>query len=297
MRRLLPVAAMVCLVVAAPARADVFGPPAGKVLSGLSGSTSTASFSSQVGKRPAVFGFFTQWWGNNQFIFDSARASHSRLMLHISTNHGYGEPEKVTPLGIARGVGDSYLLSLNRKIADYGEPVYIRLMAEMNQTNNAYCAFNRNGSPRNAAHRTKAFKNAWRRSALILRGGPVSAIGQKTKALDLPPVRGPDAGDELPEPQVAMLWVPQTEGSPAIARNSAAAYWPGAGYVDWVGTDFYSKFPNFSKLETFYREFKQPFVFGEWALWGGDNPAFVSELFHFVNTHKRVRMMLYNLGN
>src|SRR3954453_19507449 len=211
MRRLLPVAAMVCLSVAAPARADVFGPPSGKVLTGLSGSVSTASYTSQVGKHPAVFGFFTQWWGNNEFIFDSARASGSRLMLHISTNHGYGEPEKVTPLGLARGVGDSYLLSLNRKIADFAEPVYVRLMAEMNQTNNAYCAFNRNGSPRNAAHRTKAFKNAWRRSALILRGGPLADIDAKLAKLHLPPVRGRDAGDELAEPQVALLWVPQTE--------------------------------------------------------------------------------------
>jgi hypothetical protein len=296
MRRL-PLALLLCLLVAAPARANVFGPPAGKVFTGLSGDESTAQFSAQVGKHPAVFGFFTQWYGGNRYAFADARAAHSRLMLHISTNHGYGEPEHITPLGIAQGRGDSYLLSLNRRIADFGEPVYIRLMAEMNQTNNAYCAFNRDGSSRGAAHSTKAFKNAWRRSALILRGGPVSNIDAQLAALHLPPVAGKDGGDMLPEPQVAMLWVPQTEGSPAIARNSAAAYWPGAKYVDWVGTDFYSKFPNFSKLETFYREFKKPFVFGEWALWGGDSPGFVNQLFHFVNTHRRVRMMLYNQGN
>src|SRR3954447_10455669 len=218
MRRLMPLAAVLCLALAAPARADVFGPPSGKVLTGLSGSLSTASYTSQVGKHPAVFGFFTQWWGNNQFIFDSARASHSRLMLHISTNHGYGEPEKVTPGGIAKGVGDSYLLSLNRKIADYGEPVYIRLMAEMNQTNNAYCAFNRNGTPRDAAHSTKQFIRAWRRSTLILRGGPVADIDAKLATLHMPAVRGRDAGDELPELQIAMVWVPQPEGSPPIAR-------------------------------------------------------------------------------
>jgi hypothetical protein len=218
-------------------------------------------------------------------------------MLHVSTNAGYGEPEQITPGGIAQGAGDSYLLSLNRKIAAFGEPVYIRLMAEMNQANNAYCAFNHDGSPRDAAHSTKAFKAAWRRSTLILRGGPVAAIDAKLASLHLPAVRGRDAGDELPEPQVAMLWVPQTEGSPAIARNSAAAYWPGAQYVDWVGTDFYSRFPNFAKLQTFYQRFKKPFVFGEWALWGGDDPGFVQRLFGFVNSHRRVRMMLYNQGN
>ena len=38
-------------------------------------------------------------------------------------------------------------------------------------------------------------------------------------------------------------------------------------------------------------------MFGEWGVWGGDNPGWVNELFRFVNTHKRVRMMLYNQGN
>ena len=69
-------------------------------------------------------------------------------------------------------------------------------------------------------------------------------------------------------------------------------------YVDWVGTDFYSKFPNFTDLETFYDDFPtKPFVFGEWALWDGDDPAFVHRFFDWVNGHKRVRMLLYNQGN
>src|SRR5919202_2723704 len=171
LRRLIPLAAVLCLAGAAPAAADVFGPPPGKVFTGVSGSQSTSLFTSQVGKHPAVFGFFTYWFAGNRYAFDAARAAHSRLMLHISTNHGYGEPERITPRGIAQGVGDSYLLSLNRKIAAFGEPVYIRLMAEMNQTNNAYCAFNRDGSSRGPAHSTANFKQALRRSVLILRGG------------------------------------------------------------------------------------------------------------------------------
>jgi hypothetical protein len=102
----------------------------------------------------------------------------------------------------------------------------------------------------------------------------------------------------LPQPQVAMAWVPQTEGTPNTHANRARAYWPGAKYVDWVGTDFYSKFPNFTDLETFYEDFPhKPFVFGEWALWGADSPGFVHRFFAFVNTHPRVRMLLYNQGN
>src|SRR4051812_8456784 len=210
MRRCLTLAAAVLALTAGPAHAQVFAPPSGKVFTGMSGSTSATSFTADVGKHPAVFGVFTFWNADFDYAFKAAKQANSRLMLHISTNHGYGEPERITPRGIAQGRGDRYLLSLNRKIADFGEPVYIRLMAEMNQTNNAYCAFNRDGSPRNAAHSTKAFKAAWRRSALILRGGPVSSIDAQLAALHLPPVAGKDGGDILPEPQLAMLWVPQT---------------------------------------------------------------------------------------
>src|SRR3954470_11529660 len=296
MRRMTLLAAVLALLAAAPARADVFGPPAGKVYTGLSGSQSTSPFAAQVGKRPAVFGFFTYWNSPNEYTFRAAKAAGARLMLHISTSHGYGEPERVTPRGIARGRGDPYLLSLNRRIAAAGEPVYIRLMAEMNQTNNGYCAFNRDGSSRGPGHSTKVFRAAWRRATLILRGGPVADIDAKLAAMRLPPVQGAGADQILAKPHIAMLWVPQTEGSPAIRANAPDRYWPGARYVDWVGTDFYSRFPAFSKLARFYAAYDKPFVFGEWALWGADDPGFVGRFFHFVNTHERVRMLLYNQG-
>jgi hypothetical protein len=88
-----------------------------------------------------------------------------------------------------------------------------------------------------------------------------------------------------------------TGGSPDVAGNQPGNYWPGAQWVDWVGTDFYSKFPNFAGLNRFYASFAgQPFVFGEWALWGADDPGFVRELFAWVHSHPRVRMLVYNQG-
>jgi len=75
------------------------------------------------------------------------------------------------------------------------------------------------------------------------------------------------------------------------------AYWPGGRYVDWVGTDFYSRFPNFQWRDDFYRAFPgKPFVFGEWALWGADDPAFVNRLFAWIHGHPRVGMVVYNQG-
>jgi hypothetical protein len=131
--------------------------------------------------------------------------------------------------GSPAGQGDAYLLALNARIAEQGEPVYVRLMAEMNQTNNAYCAFDKDGSSRGASHSTSAFKDARRRSALILRGGPLAAIN--------------------------------------------------------------------AKLDRFYAQYpRKPFVFGEWAMWGADDPGFVKQLFSWVNAHKRVKMMVHNQG-
>ena len=212
-------AVLVLLVAAAPARAQVFGPPNGKVFTGLTGSNSVEKFSEEVGKRPAVFGFFTYWNASNEYTFRYAEQAGARLMLHISTAQNYGVKEEISPRGIARGQGDAYLLALNARIAEAGEPVYVRLMAEMNQTNNAYCAFNKDGSSRGASHSTTAFKDAWRRSALILRGGSLDTINAKLKQLKLPAVNGAD--EDLPEPQLSLLWVPQTEGTPNIRRQPA----------------------------------------------------------------------------
>jgi hypothetical protein len=296
MRRLAVLTALLALALVPTASAATLVPPKGKVFTGVTGSKSVAKFKRQVGKQPSVFGFFHKWNGPTGYIYDSVERSGSRLMLHISTQDGYGTPEAVTPREIANGAGDRYLIRTNREIAAYGKPTYVRFLAEMNQTNNGYCAYNRDGSWRGASHSTKAFKAAWRRATLTLRGGDVAAINAQFAKLKLPALNTQEVA--LPQPQVAMAWVPQTEGTPNIRKNSARAYWPGGRYVDWVGTDFYSKFPNFQDLETFYADYpNKPFVFGEWALWGSDDAAFVRRFFAFVNAHKRVRMLLYNQGN
>jgi hypothetical protein len=99
------------------------------VFAGVTGSESLDLFQRQTGNHPAVFGFFTKFYGANERIFRGAERAGSRLMLHISTQGGYGTREVVTPLGIARGEGDRYLVGLNRRIAEHGEPTYVRLIA------------------------------------------------------------------------------------------------------------------------------------------------------------------------
>src|SRR5207244_10004052 len=125
---------------------------------------------------------------------------------------------------------------------------------------------------RGRPHSTAMFRQAWRRAVIVVRGGPLAAIDAKLRALHLPPLHG--VRDGLARVPVAFVWSPQVAGAPDTAANSPAAYWPGAAYVDWVGTDFYSKFPNWAGLERFYNSSRgKPFAFGEWALWGRDDPS------------------------
>ena len=295
-RRGLAACVLALSLMCAPAGAQSLLPPgSSSVLTGLTGGSYPA-FEHQVGKHAAVNGVFVTWGRTFAGAFGEASYNHARLMLHISTAQGYGAPEQITTAAIARGSGDAYLLSLSAQIAASRQPVYIRLFPEMDQANNAYCAFNADGSSRGASHSTAGFRQAWRRVVLVLRGGPLAAINARLAKLRMPQVQGTSA-PSLPVLPVAFLWVPQTAGSPETSANSPAAYYPGSAYVDWVGTDFYSLYPNFSGLQRFYREYPgKPFAFGEWALWNGDDPGWVDSLFSFIATHHRVRMALYNQG-
>jgi hypothetical protein len=285
--------AAIALALPSAAQADALLPPGGKVFAGVSGGYDTGSFERETGRHPAVFQFFSAWGGSLEYMFRGAENARSRLMIHISTLRN--GREVITPKGIADGRGDGYLVHLNARIAASGQPVYIRLMAEMDGHWNPYSAFDSNGRSRGPAHSTRQFRRAWRRTVIVLRGGPVAELNARLRALGLAPVDTTRA--ELPRASVAFLWVPQVAGAPDIRANSPRAYWPGAKYVDWVGTDFYSKFPNFAGLERFYRQFRgKPFAFAEWAVWGGDNPGFVHRLFAWARSHRRVRMLLYNQG-
>lgn len=271
-------------------------PPPGQVLTGVTGG-STAAFGRQVGKHPAVFGYFATWGEPVGPPLADARGSHARLLLHISTDVGYGggSGEVISPAAIANGAGDGYLLDAGEELAEREQPAYIALLPEMNQANNAYSAFGPSGAARDGSHSTADFRQAWRRSVLIVRGGSVAAIDRRLRDLHLPPVR--TSRVRLPTPRVAFMWAPQTAGTPDIPANEPAAYYPGSAYVDIVGTDFYSAFPNFAGLAHLYAAYpSKPFGFNEWGIWLNGDPGFVKQLFSFVRSHRRVGLMAYNQG-
>ncbi len=223
----------------------------------------------------------------------------AELMIELSTTTTTDGPEAITPGEIAAGQGDGYLLWLSQTLSSTGKPSIVRLMAEMNGYN-SFSAFNPyTGAPRGPGHSTTDFKQAWRRVTLVLRGGSVARIDAHLQALGMPPLHGIHSDQSVPRGNVVMFFCPQVEGAPPTAANSPDAFWPGDAYVDLVGTDFYSAFPNWSGLDAMYADplfASKPFGFGEWAIWKGDNPSFVHELFAWIRAHDRVRLVMYNQG-
>ena len=93
-----------------------------------------------------------------------------------------------------------------------------------------------------------------------------------------------------------MMWVPQSFGSPNIAGNQPADYWPGREFVDWIGFDLYSKFAGaFDNDRAFVDDYKGfPVVVGEYGPWDNDySGGFTDSLLDWAEAHDRVKMLLY----
>jgi hypothetical protein len=286
----------VLLACAPCAVARPYLPPGHHIFAGLTGGNTITKYERMVGKHPPVFEDYMTWDTHVGWIGHRDPSFRSRLGIELSTQRGYAEPGLITPRAIARGRSDAFLLRLGRNLAHSGRIFYIRLMGEMDAWWNAYAAYSASGAFRGRQNSPNNYIEAFRRTVLILRGGPVRRINRRLRALGLPPLRARHPS-RLPRPRVAFLWVPQDAGSPETAANSPGAFWPGGAYVDWVGTDFYSAYPNFSLLDQFYDRFGgKPFVLSEWGVYGGDDPAFVRELFGWVRSHPRVRMLNYYQG-
>jgi hypothetical protein len=294
----MPVAAAWLLFVTTASAATI-APPSGELWLGLTGTNPASDYESLVGKHVAVLGNFIRWDGSYEWASRRAIANRSRLLLHVSTASGQREPEVISPREIARGEGDDFLISLNRRLAGLGQPVYLRWLGEMNNCDNAYSPRRCNGSPRGSEHSPASFRQAWRRAVLVVRGGDVGTINLQLASLSMPPVDTDAAA--LPTPAVAFIWSPMTGGSPMIRALRPRVFWPGARYVDWVGTSFYSRYPNFKFLTPYYKRFAaryhKPFAFAEWAIWGSDEPLFVRRLFTWIGAHRWTQMIAYNQEN
>ena len=296
--RPLVISLFILLALPAGAAADPFTAPGNQVLWGGQGGYSAGSiadFTVQSGKHPAVFNYFISWRASQpdmhwlSFRLADATRMRSRAMLSVST-----DDTGLSPRDLARGGGDGFLVALCRQLAEHGGITYLRPLSEMNNGNNPYSPYDLSGRSRGAEFSTSWFKKAWRRLVLIVRGGDVAEIDSRLRALRLPPVK--TGAGELPEPPVALMWVPLSFGNTEIAKNHPKHFWPGAAYVDWVGTTWYSPYRNAKAMNSLYSYPKwrsKPFAFAEWGVWGADRPDFVGQFFGFLKSHPRVRMAVY----
>jgi hypothetical protein len=287
------------LALGAPAAgAAAYGPPAGKVFNGGLGGYgpgAVSDFTAQAGKHPAVYQYFVNWGDQPrdlafvERLVAQTQAAGARTALAVTTND-----TPLDPRAIARGDGDGFLLGLNAVLSRHPAPTYVRLLSEMNNGVNSYAAYDQRGRSRGRAYTPGQFVRAWRRATLVLRGGSVAAIDARLARLHLPPLR--TAASALLRPPVAMQWVPLAGGNPELPRNDPARWWPGSRYVDWVGSTWYSLFRRSDAFARFMdrRPWRsKPFVFGEYGVWGADDPAFIARFFDFVHAHRRVEMISY----
>ncbi len=298
------VVAAIALATAASASGDLLGPPKGKVFFGVTDTGQLSdfqAFADSVGKHPSVIETFHPWGNSLHYAIPRWGESQARPMLHISTVDPNTLAQIITPQGIAQGTGDDYLLRLNSSFATRGIHAYVRPLGEMNRCLNAWAAYDCEGNSRGPAYSPFQYKQAFRRIAIIVRGGGTLAdINSRLAATGLPPVNR-QAGnglepDNLPAAPVSMVWSPLPGGSPVTKRNLPGHFYPGSSYVDWVGTDLYSRYPVWKTLNRFYKVRKyrrKPFALTEWGVSAGDDPKFVKRVFTWVRRHKRTKMFIY----
>jgi hypothetical protein len=281
------------LAAATPASASLV-PRGERVFFGVSDTGDPADFgqfSEVLDQHPALIQTFRTWGSDFPESIERWQTARARPVLHITTADG--ATELITPRGIATGGGDEYLIRLNRLFWEKKMRAYIRPLAEPNRCLNVYAAYDCEGRPRDAAHRPRWYKRAFRRIYIVIHGGGKrDQIDRRLREAGLPPLRSDLAG--LPKAPVEVIWSPLPAGSPTVPHNRPRHFYPGSRWVDWAGTDFYSDNQDWKALTGLYNLFSgKPFALTEWSVSTGDDSAFVRKLMTWVRRHRRTKMLLY----
>src|ERR1700760_4748295 len=309
LRRLAPLAlaaTALALLFAAPANAALsLVPPKPDVLLGVSDRGSTEEFNSfaeLTGKHPALMQTFLGWGNSVNKAYERWRETQTRPVVAIATQNAQTLEEIVPPEQSALGQGADYLLQLNQFFATHNLPAYIRPLGEPNRCLNAWAGGECDGTLKDGEHNSYWYKEAFRRIVAITRGGlTTEALNAELAEIGLPGLQRSKGANpvSLPTAPVSIIWSPLPAGSPRVKGNFPGNYWPGSKWVDWVGTDFYAKYPVWEDLNRFYsaKQWRnKPIAITEWAMSEEDEPKFVKQLINWVVTHKRVQMLTYYQG-
>jgi len=305
LRRLIALGTTVAVAVCAGGQALGAGspppgmPPAGHIRLGV-GTTKPGGFDSLTHHHHDVWlvfdmlgGSWVKWQGITTQI-NKATKAHRIAMITLGVTR-VADRHKFSPGELASGKADGIYISYSKQANATGRPVWFRPMQEMNGYWMSYCAFNSNGTRKGAAYSTGKFKAAFRRIAIIMRGGTKATINAELHAAGLRPLQAPlSTAGITPSGQIALVWNPQGAGAPNVAGNQPRDYYPGNAYVDYVADDLYSQSGNayWKGMQPLY-DYGKPFILGEWAPWGYDDPTFVNKVFTWARNHSRTAALVY----
>ncbi len=237
---------------------------------------------------------FRTWGSDFPESIQRWQTARARPMLHITTADNNDGHEIITPRAIAQGGGDEYLIRLNRLFSEKEMRAYIGRWASPTAASTSTPPTTA-PAPRARRPTNRAGTNcAFRRIYVIVHGGgkaqgdqPAPGRSRAAAAQRQPRRLAEGAGGGRLEPAPVRL----ADGAPEPARvtSTRARRW-----VDWVGTDFYASYPEWKSLTGLYNRYPdKPFALTEWGVEAGDDPAFVSKLFAWVEKHPRCKMLVY----
>jgi len=290
------IGAILMLAIPATASGGALLPHGKKIFFGVSDTGDPADFgqfSTALSKHPALIESFRTWGSDFPESIERWQTARARPVLHITTADPADGHELISPRSIAQGYGDEYLIRLNKLFWAKEMPAYVRPLGEPNRCLNVYASYDCAGNLRDAAHKPRWYRLAFRRIDVILHGGGGhSAIDARLAKAGLPPLQGHAGG--LPKAPIAVLWSTLPAGSPTTPRNRPKYFYPGDEYVDWVGTDFYSDNQDWKALTGLYNRFDgKPFSIPEFGVSSGDDPAYMRQLMVWVRRHPRCKMLIY----
>jgi hypothetical protein len=229
-----------------------FEPDAGKVLHGAALPQYWSdpqlkqqfdAFKKYSGKRSAVVTWFaslyemgrmTSWRQNYAMNLDRVRKMGAVSLIKFSVqDYAYDRTKKIATLrDISLGTYDAYFQEFAATVKDFGGPVFISVNHEMNGTWYPYSQ-DYAGSGTTATE----FIASWRRIVDVFRKAGAN--------------------------NVEWVWSPNV---PDVGAVSAAKYYPGDEYVDWVGVSFYSG-NTADALDPIYKTYaaRKPIFITEWA--------------------------------
>jgi hypothetical protein len=177
---------------------------------------------------------------------------------------------------INNGSQDALIKRAAERVKAFGHPMFLRWGAEMNGD---WYAWSGSGS----ADGPSDFKSAWRRIHDIFTTNDVT--------------------------NVAWVWAPNADSHPGgidpTAANSWRNYYPGDGYVDWVGVDGYNRgampdesWKSFGSIfEPVYDDYadRKPIMIAETSSVdvGGDKGAWITAARAWIKSHQGVHALVW----